>query len=70
VDLQTILNVIRAGVAIESSAGHRGWSATGTFFISNELVDALADGLHCLAGAGNPEALLGPGNQQVLLAET
>jgi hypothetical protein len=35
VDFQTILKFIRAGVAIESSAGHRGWSTTATFCISS-----------------------------------
>src|SRR5271166_6072437 len=34
VDFQTILKLIRAGVAIESSAGHRGWSTTATSCIS------------------------------------
>jgi len=38
VDFQTILNVIRAGVATESSAGHRGWSTTATSFISSVKV--------------------------------
>ena len=38
VDLQTILNVIRAGVAIESSAGQRGWSTTGTSLISKVII--------------------------------
>ena len=43
VDFQTILKVIRAGVAIESSAGQRGWSTTGTFCISN--VNVFSSGL-------------------------
>ncbi len=34
VDFHTILKLMRAGVAIESSAGHRGWSTTATFRIS------------------------------------
>jgi hypothetical protein len=38
VDFQTILKVIRAGVAIESNAGQRGWSTTGTFCISSVKV--------------------------------
>ena len=38
VDFQTILNVIRAGVAIESNAGQRGWSTTERFCISNVKV--------------------------------
>src|ERR1700722_15833580 len=43
VDFQTILNVIRAGVASESKAGQRGWSTTGTFCISR--VKAFPSGL-------------------------
>src|SRR5580698_4171523 len=43
VDFQTILKFIRAGVAIESSAGHRGWSTTATLCISN--VNVLPSGL-------------------------
>jgi hypothetical protein len=38
VDFQTILKLIRAGVAIESSAGQRGWSTTATFCISKVKV--------------------------------
>src|SRR5580698_8652455 len=33
VDFQTILKLMRAGVATESKAGHRGWSTTATFCI-------------------------------------
>jgi|SRR5580698_7761284 hypothetical protein len=43
VDFQTILKFIRAGVASESSAGHRGWSTTATLCISN--VNVLPSGL-------------------------
>src|ERR1700751_3706232 len=38
VDFQTILKVMRAGVAMESSAGQRGWSTTETSFISRVKV--------------------------------
>ena len=42
-DIQTILKLILAGVAMESSAGQRGWSTTETFFISG--VNVLPSGL-------------------------
>src|SRR5580658_902612 len=35
VDFHTILKDIRAGVAMESNAGQRGWSTTATFCISS-----------------------------------
>src|SRR5271169_4708336 len=38
VDFQTILKLIRAGVAIESSAGQRGWSTTARLRISSVKV--------------------------------
>jgi hypothetical protein len=43
VDFQTILKVMRAGVATESSAGQRGWSTTETLRISS--VKVLPSGL-------------------------
>ena len=55
VDLQTILNVIRAGVAIESNAGHLGWSTTGTSFISNVTVFPSALTTTPAAGTGTTQ---------------
>src|SRR5215472_2281936 len=55
VDLQTILNVIRADVAIESRAGHRGWSTTGTPFISSVTVFPSALTATPAAGTGTTQ---------------
>src|SRR5262249_51272161 len=50
VDFQTILKLMRAGVARESSAGQRGWSTTGTSRISR--VKVLASVLMVRPGSG------------------
>src|SRR5438132_10172637 len=55
VDFQTILKVIRAGAAIESSAGQRGWSTTGTFCISSVKVFPSAPIVKPRSGTGTTQ---------------
>src|SRR5271157_1562644 len=55
VDFHTILKVIRAGVAIESTAGQRGWSTTGTFRISRVKVFPSALTVRPCSGTGTTQ---------------
>jgi len=55
VDFQTILKLMRAWVAIESKAGHRGWSTTATFCISSVKVLPLSLILRPLFGTGTTQ---------------
>jgi hypothetical protein len=63
VDFQIILKFIRAGVALASKAGHRGWSTTATFSISNVTVFPSGLMLRPLSGTGttqySPEGAIG-----------
>jgi hypothetical protein len=49
------LKLMRAWVAIESKAGHRGWSTTATFCISSVKVLPLSLILRPLFGTGTTQ---------------
>lgn len=74
VDFQTILKLMRAGVATESNAGQRGWSTTATFCISSVKVFPSALILKPLSGTGttqySPDGAIGGWKSCIWLAGT